>query len=380
MPVPRFKVRLFYAENKPELKEKTFEVDYDITAETQEDALKLALYQFMNYQNYHYASWVRTLIEANTIVLPEIKGQFLDQWSALELIDLLDQSDEQVQRLIIDGIRWVPQLREAPTLVAYLYSYVRHPEPILRISATETLRHGGRLEVVELFARLLREEEHSHVISSMIAMIGERGVTSMLPLIREYLHHADDRVRANAVDALAAVGSKEDIPLLLELIDDPGNRVRANVFTALWRLGEFSQMEKLLKMLKAEEENMRASAVYVLGEMVTDRALKLLQETINDESALVRRNVVRSLNCYRPDQSIPTLIKMLADSNRSVVDMIAKVLISYGDQASDSLIKTLNDPVRKIVAREILAEMSSIRFSEGRFFDWLSLSVRHQLR
>lgn len=375
----RFKVRLFYSENKPDVQGKTFEVDYEIKADDSRSALKQAIREFMRYENYNSASWIRSLAESASIVIPALSGRFLDEWGPEDLLQRFCNAETEEQVLIIDGIRCVPRLRDHPAIQFRLSECLDHPDPAVRIATTETLRRSGREEVMEMFARRIREEKSPQVRASMIALLGEREARDFLPLIRQHITDPDDRVRANAVDSIQRLGSEEDIPRLLELQDDTSNRVQANVITAVWRLGRLYFPERLSEMLASDDERMRASAVFAIGEVQPPDAAERLTQAISDTHVLVRCNAARSLHRMGDSSSLQKLTSMLADPEDKVRQCVTRALLAAGDRAAEPLFTALRLPELRPGAREVLRELSRLQYSQGRLFDWLSTSLRRRL-
>ncbi len=81
-----------------------------------------------------------------------------------------------------------------------------------------------------------------------IAVVTEQHVLKELEKLQKikgmFLFYEDDRIRANAVEAIELLGRKEDIlEMLPPLINDKSNRVRANVLKAI---GKF-RIEEILR-------------------------------------------------------------------------------------------------------------------------------------
>jgi HEAT repeat protein len=376
----RFKVRLFYSESKPENLNKKFQIDYEIEEDNFRAAIKSAIRRFMSYQNFNFASWIRTVIEEDTIVVIDVDGRYLDEYSPVEVLALLDRDDANLRIRVVEGIRWIKALRENEAIIARLHEFLKGEDLTLRFSSVETLRKSGAREILDQFKQMLEKEDSDLIRASMLAMIGEQGVKDMIGLVYPHLKHSGDRVRANAVEAIERLGSAEDIVHIQPLLDDPNNRVRANVIKAIWKLGGFHRTENIEEMLASSNELMRASAAYALGEIHSAKSARMLEKFVSDPAAIVRRNVVRGLKKLGDQDSVPMLVSMLAEKDSSVLDIVKDTILSLGDDATNELLKALENDELKSAATEMIDILRKVKLRKGRLWEWLSLTWKRGLR
>ncbi len=372
----KYKVIFFYKENKPRIFDKTFQVSYEVESNNEREAFTEGKRQFSHYENSSYASWVRTIIEEDTIVIPEILGKMMNEYTAQEILVFLETEDTESLIKLVEAIKWNKSLRRSPAIISQINELIKSKDVYLRIACIETLRKSDDAGNLDNFHIMLKNEKSVKVRASIIAIIGEQKIVDMLDVVKEHLKYDDARVRANAVDALQKIGTKNDIIALFPLIDDQNNRVRANVMTALWKLGKFYRIEKIEEMLQSENELMRASAIYALGEIESVGCLRLLENHLHDTAVIVRKNIVISLKKLNSPDSLLLLIKCLNEKNKEISELIYETILSFGEKIERPLLLALHDKELSWGAYRLLSVLKKQKLSEGKVFDWLYLTIR----
>lgn len=164
------------------------------------------------------------------------------------------------------------------------------PEEGTRLKAIRiVLDYDAKELLPRLLARLTLERSHQ-VLSSLAFAAGKLGTaehaSSLLPL----LQHEDPRVRANAIEALDALGDNSVFVHLVPFLRDPDNRCRANAVLALRKYGKVNVFRTLEAMLRSSEVWMQDSATYCLGQMgASNEVFQLLELAGASEFAVVRR-------------------------------------------------------------------------------------------
>lgn len=107
----------------------------------------------------------------------------------------------------------------------------------------------------------------------------------------------DTRVQANTVEAFERINDPRFVDLLRPFVRHPDNRVRANAAKALWRLGDRDKpFAALGDMLTTGTLDMRLSAAWTLRNMGVAKARDLLERAaFRDPSMRVRTMAQESL-------------------------------------------------------------------------------------
>jgi hypothetical protein len=75
---------------------------------------------------------------------------------------------------------------------------------------------------------------------------------NIVPILKNYLKHQDDRVVANTIEGLEAMGKSESFVVLAQMLSHHSHRVQANAAKALGKFDPVVSREMLLKMLMQE--------------------------------------------------------------------------------------------------------------------------------
>ena len=209
-------------------------------------------------------------------------------------------------------------------------------------------------------------------VAEATALLEERG-TAALPLIRRTLQDpaADPARRQAALKATAILGARaaEAIPDVAAALQEPDYAPEAAL--ALSFMGS-AAVPPLQDAVNSNEAIVRREALRALGKL-RERAstdpkivVPLLLRAIDDADASVRNVAVTYLGIVRDDPAaeVTGLIKALADENAEVRQAAAAALAEYGtlaERATPALKKAASDPDEE-VRRE--AGRTLVRLSE----------------
>jgi HEAT repeat protein len=131
---------------------------------------------------------------------------------------------------------------------------------------------------------------NSKVRSKAVTLLGNLGVPAVDVLIEKAAADADDRVRANAVEAMEQRGSTRFVPILIDRAKSGHNCERANAIKALHSMKVGVAGPQLMEMLKDNRPEHRMSGLWLLRRIGWWR---LLQEVAaiarQDDNIRVRR-------------------------------------------------------------------------------------------
>ncbi len=150
----------------------------------------------------------------------------------------------------------------------------------------------GSVHLFPVVGRLLRHP-NATIRSKAATMLGK--MSRHYDWLEQTRNETDDRVRANALEALWEPGIPERLHARLwEGVDDPSNRVVGNALLGLYRQGEAGCIPVITAMTKHPEEKFRATAAWVIGESGDDRFRNCILPLLEEPSMLVRRNAVQA--------------------------------------------------------------------------------------
>jgi hypothetical protein len=112
---------------------------------------------------------------------------------------------------------------------------------------------------------------------------------------RKQLQRPDQRVRANAVEALWGVNTPSAVGLFEDCAADRNNRVVGNSLIGLHIVGREDAGEEVLAMSRNSTPDVRSTAAWAMGKIVTPAFAPRLRELIVDENPHVRSMALKSL-------------------------------------------------------------------------------------
>lgn len=114
-------------------------------------------------------------------------------------------------------------------------------------------------------------------------------------VIQRQTESADDRVRANAVEAMWHVPTDDARELFRAAAKDTNHRVVLNALVGLYFLEEPTAFDEILALADHSSTEFRKAAVWALGFIADPRARNTLEKLMVDASLLVRLNAQRAL-------------------------------------------------------------------------------------
>ena len=187
---------------------------------------------------------------------PQEQLSFDEYWAAF---DELSAEERQSRGREILG--------RLPLASAIIGRKLADPEPRHRVRA---LRMAALLDLAGHFSEQFYQlsfDPDADVRSAAIIALSHLPTATSQRLIRNALNDEDQRVRANAIEAVEAVGGTSVADKLLPMLTSKDNRVRANAVKALLKLGVRQAAETLLRMLNDENRAHRISALWLIENM-----------------------------------------------------------------------------------------------------------------
>jgi hypothetical protein len=142
------------------------------------------------------------------------------------------------------------------------------------------------------------------------------------------LKRADDRVRANAVESIWGLNTKEARSLLELCAGDKVNRVAGNALVGLHLAGGKGIVDEVNRMANEFNPRFRSTAAWSMGKMGDISFMPRLTELVKDEQPMVRGAALRSLiELRRVEVNTPEAIVARAKKNGAVDEETAGRMI-----------------------------------------------------
>lgn len=143
-----------------------------------------------------------------------------------------------------------------------LTDQLRHRSAEVRWRASRRCFESADLALVQAAAERLKDEPDAWVRAELVrvtARLGAAAVETLVPLLSD----PDERVRANAVEALTAIDDQPPLVKLESLSQEPHHRARAAALVALAKHG-YAIWSNLWDMWTSDKPWLRTSAEYVV--------------------------------------------------------------------------------------------------------------------
>lgn len=171
-------------------------------------------------------------------------------------------------------------------------------------------------------------DDRWYVKRNMLYIISECGGVQGLPHVKQYCHHENIKVRAEALKALLRVGDRYGIQVLNDLLN---SKVEEDIELAIRLAGSFKVKElqgRLVDMLKKHPRSSvdfhkKIPVVRTLGEIGDPSVVKYLQETFHSRSLLfkgaldsLKLEILKSLKNYPVTEEIKEMIETALKSSK----------------------------------------------------------------
>lgn len=175
------------------------------------------------------------------------------------------------------------------------------------------------------------------------------GARELRPEIHEALRAFAPRVRGAAVEALGLLGEKGDLPRVLAMTGDLDTLVRRKAIEAAGVLGGGGEIDGLVPFVQDKDLEVRTAAIVSLirigGLDGILAAAESLGRMVESGLASDRATAAKILGEVRVRHFIPSLLKLLEDSDTMVRRRAVRALGKIGDpRSAAALVRLLGDP------------------------------------
>lgn len=241
--------------------------------------------------------------------------------------------------------------------------------PRIRVASVKALAQlvtpANEQKIGESFLHCLANEWNHDIRATLVISLGDLKRKELVDPLFELLKDENDRVRANAVEAIGKCMERGTVLRYLnELLQDKNNRARANAAMAIWLMGSPKGFEVLLQMAKDDDELLSCSGLYGLGEIfvneniiiasrflgnpvdfyfkhkkLVDQALEVSYSKIFHEHPFVERNSILALKKIRCRKSVKILYEKYQKTNS--IDLKQMILEAMLEMKEYDLVRSL---------------------------------------
>jgi HEAT repeat protein len=254
----------------------------------------------------------------------------------------------------------------SPKSVELLSGLLSDPEVSVRRNAALSLSRMDEEGMSDVLADALSRETDSCTVESLLAAVNRNGDARALPVLTRYIESEDAEFRDQALKALRRLKLPESTPLFRRLLADPAASLRRQSAEQLGVLQCKAALPQLRELLKRDsDETVRAACAKTIAELQDPSALPLLEEALEDVSA-VRLQAVIGLGHLGQPAAGPLLIRLLHDVRPEIRYQAARSLAALKLEDSTLEIERLLEDPDELVRRGAETALSELGVSRGR--------------
>lgn len=156
-------------------------------------------------------------------------------------------------------------------------------------------------DLATAFNEAFELETDQFLLSMMLTCIKNNEISCSQWRIESLLSHQDDRIRANAVEAIDFANIERFADKLKHLLSDRNSRVVANSLIALNSIEMVDLFTEIEAMVNRVRESFKLSALYVISQYPEPELIKILERLLNDHNPAVRDRAYFVLKLYFND-------------------------------------------------------------------------------
>lgn len=210
----------------------------------------------------------------------------------------------------------------------------------LSLDVIKKLCESKKPEALDFLKTYLSSCKDNIQISYLTKNIGiyfpsEENLLHLMP----YLKHEDDRIVANTIEGIEAIGSPKGVVILSQLLEHKSNRVRTNAAIALGKFDAEKSFAVISKMLSPESgSHFRISACHAIKTLRDPSFLNHLEPALLDDTTFSA--ALASIEAIGGQPAIALLTRnysRISASKQSQVDSIAAKLTRFEEKPLEKL-------------------------------------------
>jgi len=178
---------------------------------------------------------------------------------------------------------------------ASIVELLHHPDYIVRRETVLRLDPSMGSLAAKAIRQIFATDSHPHVLATAVVAVGRFQLES--DLIKPFLTHSDDRVRANSIRGLVMLAPKDLRQLIEPRLHDSSMRVQNEAIKALAPLIKEDELEKLiLRRIASPEPGIRAATADLIANLPLSRKIAHLSGMLGDPETRVISATARALS------------------------------------------------------------------------------------
>ncbi|HOT78326.1 MAG TPA: HEAT repeat domain-containing protein, partial [Candidatus Wallbacteria bacterium] len=177
-------------------------------------------------------------------------------------------------------------------LSRYLSSEVRET----RIAAVSAFYGVKNPRALALFKQRLAGEKDVAVTATLVKAIGTMGTAEEIDFLTAYISHTDNRVKANAIEALCLLGANYEVfREVLQLINCPDERVRITAFQYFSRIDRDVLTSEVDGILSSDDAELKTLAVKLTFFYDADSFINIYEKHFHGFNNELKSSIIKNL-------------------------------------------------------------------------------------
>lgn len=209
--------------------------------------------------------------------------------------------------------------------------YISDPDEWISMTILRLLCKMKELDTIPILIEKYQADTDLRRKALMISFLSRFKSITLLSVFDDALKARDARLRANAIEAIGdlKLPVEELRKRIVPYLNDPNNRIRANAILAMAKIAPEKVKAQIIEMCNSDDVQLRRSAAFILCMIPPIDFFNESEKLIVDENETVRKRMIQSLKNF-PHEFISSHInKVLSDQNKWIrkyaVDMIASI-------------------------------------------------------
>ena len=186
-------------------------------------------------------------------------------------------------------------------------------------------------------------------------------------VLMKLLQDTDDRVRANAVEALGHYNLSYDWAMRIfpPLLKDEHHRVRGNAGLAVFRFNQQMALDTVKRMFDSSNKNMRAAAAYCASQLQNKETAGWLATLVLTElDTDVVSSALRALERFNRKEVLDTFLKVTRHNKPEIRTLAAAIVGNIGSPSHvsflTSMFKTEREPTTRSAIVSAVAKLAGV--------------------
>ena len=209
--------------------------------------------------------------------------------------------------------------------------YISDPDEWISMTILRLLCRMRELDTIPILIEKYQADTDLRRKALMISFLSRFKSITLLGVFDDALQARDARLRANAIEAIGdlKLPVEELKKRIVPYLHDPNNRIRANAILAMAKIAPEKVKSQIIEMCNSDDVQLRRSAAFILCMIPPIDFFNEAEKLIVDENETVRKRMIQSLKNFPHEFISSNINKVLSDHNKWIrkyaVDMIASI-------------------------------------------------------